>query len=292
VNRREPFLAFLRAGVVAGGAALVLAGCPSTATTAAYTPITGIIIRASSLVSGHGCGTGAGQVYKYAALLSYADEAGAPGAPVYSGVFDCFTDGIFSNLPSSDAGGLDFALTIYAWSHDAFPDALQCPADPNNPCPGDDPGTVLSNAGTPTWTTTCTATQQSGISVVAVCEPLASSSAPPGVDGGAPEASAQQGAISVDTHGFSLGDGGTLRCGPDFDSAHATFQAGSQGGQTSTVTCPAPLIIAPAAAGVTYSIVVQLIKAGSTVGQAACTAAGSTSASAPSIAQCQDATPQ
>jgi hypothetical protein len=285
-------LAFLRAGVVAAGASLVLAGCPSTATTTTYTPITGIIIRASSLVYGHGCGTDPDQIYKYGALLSYADDAGAAGAPVYSGVFDCYTDGIFSNLPTSDGGSLDFALTIYAWNRDGFPDALQCPADPNNPCPGDDPGTLLSNAGTPTWTTTCSATQQSGISVVAVCAPLASSAAPPGDDGGAPESSTAQGAITVDTHGFSTGDGGTLRCGTDFDSARATYQAGAQSGQTSTVTCPAPLTIAPATSGLGYSIVVQLIKAGNTVAQANCSGTGSASASAPSTAQCGDATVQ
>jgi hypothetical protein len=267
----------------------LLAGCPATATTAPYTPITGILVRSSSLVAGHGCGAGPDQVYKYAALLSYADGAGGEGAPVYSGVFDCFTDGIFSNLPSSEAGSLDFALTIYAWDRAAFPGALQCPADPSNPCPGDDPATVLSNAGSPTWTASCSATQQSGISVVAVCGPLQPPGGPgDGGGGGGGGADAGTGTIVVDTHGFALGDGGALRCGSDFDSATATYQAGSQTGQTPTVACPAPITIAPATAGVDYAIAVQLIKAGTPVAHAACTA--TPSGSAPATAQCADAT--
>src|ERR1700745_1041166 len=90
------------------GAALPLAGCPTTDTTASYTPITGILIRSSSLVAGHGCGTGPGQIYRYAAILYYAPDAGGGPGPVEAGVFDCFTDGIFSNLPATPTNSLDF----------------------------------------------------------------------------------------------------------------------------------------------------------------------------------------
>ena len=125
VNRRKALLSSL-AVPFAVAAACALAGCPGTATTTTYTPITGILIRSSSLVTGYGCGTGPGQVYKYAALLKYAEDGGASGPVVYSGVFDCYSDGLFSNLPADDAGSLSFDVTIVAWNAASFPAPLQC----------------------------------------------------------------------------------------------------------------------------------------------------------------------
>jgi hypothetical protein len=171
VIRREPLLRF-SGFLFASAAAVALAGCPTSTAATAYTPVTGILIRSSSLVAGRGCGTGPGQVYRYAAELWYADEAGAPtGDPQYSGVFDCFTDGLFSNLPPQPGTtNYDFTLKIYAYDFADFPAALACPAaaDPCTP----DVQTFEGELGTPTWTTTCSAAQQSGVSVLAVCAPL------------------------------------------------------------------------------------------------------------------------
>lgn len=170
-----------------------LAGCASSAATTTYTPITGVIVSSVDLTAGFGCGTDPGQVYEYAALLSYSDDAGVPQSPVFSGVFACYADGRLSNLPPSDSGSLSFDVTILAWNQASFPPALECfppsPASPNAffPCPGDDVATVLSYEATANWSARCTATQQPGVSVLAVCDPLAPPR-PASEDGGVPEA--------------------------------------------------------------------------------------------------------
>ncbi|HEY1692429.1 MAG TPA: hypothetical protein VGG39_09720 [Polyangiaceae bacterium] len=178
MSRRKPLFSFF---FVAGlGASLVgvLAGCPGTATTTAYTPITGIIIESETLVAGHGCGTGPNQVYKYAAILTYVDDGGVPsGGAFQSSVFDCFAQGIFSNLPADSAGSTSFDIAIVAYDQASYPAALDCPVGANEAglplaCPGDDPDTLMQDEGTPTWTATCTATQQSGVPVLASCTPL------------------------------------------------------------------------------------------------------------------------
>jgi hypothetical protein len=186
VNRRKALVAVLSSGLTAS----VLAGCPSTATTTGYTPVTGIRVSSADLTAGFGCGEAPGQVYAYAALLSYSDDAGVRQAPVYSLVTDCYSDALFSNLPASVSGSLSFAVTILAWNQGSFPAALQCApptvTNPNAayPCPGDEVATVLSSEGTADWSTTCTATQQSGVSVLAVCPPLAPAGGAAGGDSG------------------------------------------------------------------------------------------------------------
>jgi hypothetical protein len=272
----------------------VLAGCPAAATTVAYTPITGILIRSSALVAGYGCGTGAGQVYEYAAFLSYTDDGGPPGPVVYSGVFDCYSDGLFSNLPADDSGSLSFDLTIIAWNRASFPPALACGPVVDDggftTCPGDSPDIVATNEGTPNWITNCTATQQSGVSVLAVCAPLSAThaEADAGVDDASDGGTASTGeAVVVDTHGFVEGDGGTLVCGKDFQEARATYTSGSESG-TATAQCPAPLSITPTVAGGAYAITVELFQAGASVAQVACQATAS--ATAQTTASCGQAT--
>jgi len=299
VNRRKALLSSL-AAPLAVVAACALAGCPGAATTTTYTPITGILIRSSSLVAGYGCGTAAGQVYQYAALLSYINDGGPPGPVEYSGVFDCYSDGLFSNLPADDAGSLSFNVTIVAWNQASFPAALQCdPADSDQgeagftTCPGDTPDTVANDEGIPNWITNCTATQQSGISVIAVCAPL-SSTGGGGNDGGLDDAGADDAATSagqpvlVDTHGFVTGDGGTLVCGTDFQTVRATYSGGSQSGSLSA-ECPAPLSIGSTVPGVTYAIApVELFQSGVDTAQVACQ--GTASATTPTTASCGPAT--
>jgi hypothetical protein len=211
-----------------------LAGCPTTTTTATYTPITGILIRASALEEGHGCGTGANQVYKYAALLSYANDAGGPTLPIVeSGVFDCYTDGLFSNLSASDSGSLDFAVTIYAWNQAAFPPGLACPPGGSAggdaaACPGDNPNNIVTaDAGTPTWTTTCTGTQQSGVSVLAVCGPLQATAS----DGGADASVSETGSADATGEAASTGEAGSGTDGEADGSGDAAGDAsGGDGG--------------------------------------------------------------
>jgi hypothetical protein len=173
-----------------------LAGCTQSSATTFYTPITGIQVRASDVTSGHGCGLGTGQVYKYVALVSNADDdAGRP--PFTSGVFDCFADGLFSNLSSLvDGGDSRFRVDVYEYDSCAFPckklacAQVVCPCDggvaPAGPatCPGDDAAVASQVVATApaNWRATCTATEAAGITSIATCvtvEPNDSDASPP-----------------------------------------------------------------------------------------------------------------
>jgi hypothetical protein len=245
-------------GLIAGAGACAVAACATTAATTTYTPITGIEIPSAALVSGFGCGTGQTQVYRYAAALSYGEdagtepsatpdaeagrpdaqvgvrddaeagatdaeagatdaeagatdaEAGVPGTEVgapevtrvpveqngvpLTNIFDCFADGVFENLPSSDAGSQTFVVTIFAYTKDSYDDAglpanLGCPPalDGGQCTPASEPLTSAQESMAP-WTTVCTATQQQGTPVVAVCAPLESPATGIETDGSAPAA--------------------------------------------------------------------------------------------------------
>ncbi|MGH7271513.1 MAG: hypothetical protein ACREJ3_13875 [Polyangiaceae bacterium] len=181
-----------------------VAGCPSPATTTlTYTPVTKIVIRSSDLIEGHGCGTGADQIYRYAAIVSFAPspttardagDAGASAPAIATSVFDCFADGSFENLPAADGGSQEFSILIRAYAFADFPPALACPggvAADGGVCASQSESAVLGASPPPDWTTTCTATQQQGIPVLAVCGPLVSE------DGG----SASDGDAQPDDHG-------------------------------------------------------------------------------------------
>ena len=204
-------LALAGFAVAAGWGALE--GCASNAPTTSYTPITGIEIPSAEIVAGHGCGAGSpNQVYKYAAVVAFqppivgtqdgaamnvggdADGAAVDGGGVTtaqlvtSGVFDCFADGVFSNLPQDDAGNSNFVVTIYAYDQCSFPQALACSSNAGTACPAEDPNFVTQSvAAQPSnWTTTCTVTQTPGITVNAYCPRLQpQGAAPPCADAGA-----------------------------------------------------------------------------------------------------------
>lgn len=191
------------AAALGGAASLAVAvACNSSTTPNLYTPITGLVIDSSTLVQGVGCGTQADQVYKYAAIANLAGSGERLAGLPASGVFDCFTDGQFANLPTPDGGTTAYTITIYAFDRSAFPAALGACADVQSDaaCPGDDPGTVEKYAGQATWTTTCTASQEQGVSDVAVCGALARTSDASVGDDGATEASSMEAgdAASVD----------------------------------------------------------------------------------------------
>ncbi len=148
--------------------------CGSTATTTAFTPQTGIVVRSESLTTGIGCGTGATQIFKFVAVV--IDGAGNAGA---AGLYDCFADGVLVNLQSTtDGGNTDFTVKVYAFNQAAYTasqssiatDVSQANTSPPTPFNGG----AFSMLGA-TYSTNCTATQQSGIQVVAVCEKLAAS---------------------------------------------------------------------------------------------------------------------
>jgi hypothetical protein len=214
-------------GLVAAAAGAL--GCNSSSATSTFTPITGIEIRSADLVAGIGCGTtvpldgGPGTVFRYAAVLSHAtlDDAGRPevddagaviGAPVFSNIFDCFANGVFENLPASDAGSLTYAISIYAYD---LADYTRAALPPNLGCaPAGSDASVCTPASTPltasqveaaTYVTVCTATQQSGVPVIAVCPPLR----PPGANEVPPAPGADASALDGAADGAAMesGDG-------------------------------------------------------------------------------------
>jgi hypothetical protein len=178
-----------------------LGACTTTATVPGYTPITGILIRSSALVEGFGCGTGPHQVFRYVAIVDYMRDGGTAAqasGPSWTNVFDCFADGVFENLPSSSAGSEAFNVLIFAYDKASYeetslPSNLSCPpgmtADATF-CASSPPVLSATDRALAPWVTTCTATQQQGIPVLAVCAPLsdAKTSAEAGaMDAGAPD---------------------------------------------------------------------------------------------------------
>jgi hypothetical protein len=153
--------------------------------------VTGIIVRAELLTATLGCGRGAEQVYKYAVAVENVD-----GVRVAHGLYDCFADAYFVGLSPSRSGSLDFVVGIKALNKTAF-DAQEnaIVRRPEDPLFLEE---ETFNGIAPTWSTTCSARQQSNIQVLAVCGQLSKS--PPG-------------SIAVRTDGFEGPDGERLRCG-------------------------------------------------------------------------------
>jgi len=201
VNRRRAIVALGSLGAGAGcvAVALALAGCPNTASTSIYTPPTGIQIDSQDLVAGVGCGPGPGQVYRYAVVLGPPERdggAGTPGPAIASGVFNCYSDAIFTNLPSPDGGATQFGLNIYAYDKAAFPEALGgCEySSLSSACPGDDAAVVQRFESEATWKTWCMATQFQGVPQVAQCGELVPTGAAAGDGGDAGETADATGA--------------------------------------------------------------------------------------------------
>ncbi len=150
-------------------ASLVVAGlgCSTTATSTSYTPVTGIYVRADSLVSDYGCGTRAGQVFNYAAVV-YDDSMAVRG----SGLFPCYADGLFANLVGSTTS--NFTLKVYAFDEVAYTSQKSIIDKAINAT--DANGNLVPQTSTlqqlRTYGTDCVATQQNGIQVLAVCKPL------------------------------------------------------------------------------------------------------------------------
>jgi hypothetical protein len=186
----------------AGAVALALAGCPNTASTSIYTPPTGIQIDSQGLVAGLGCGSGPGQVYRYAVVVGPPEPdggAGTPGPAITSGVFDCFSDALFANLPSPGGGATSFGLNVFAYDRASFPGALGgCENLPlTSQCPGDDASVVKRYETQATWTTTCTATQLQGVPQIAKCGELEPTGAGAGDGGDAGQAADAGGALDA-----------------------------------------------------------------------------------------------
>src|SRR6185436_3995006 len=92
----------MRVIVLLVGAALLawFAACAGAGSTSGITTITGIVVRAETLTTGHGCGDKAEQLFKYG-IVVFGKNPGDDRfeVPIAGNVYDCFTDGTFVRLP-------------------------------------------------------------------------------------------------------------------------------------------------------------------------------------------------
>jgi hypothetical protein len=162
--------------VTLGALSLGSAGC-ETATTSDESSITGVVIRTTQLLEGTGCGTRPGQVYKYLAVAVHKGQTDA----VAAGVYDCFADAAFVNLPADPTTGTyDFEIYVYAFDAsryeaqkadiDAVIAAMYPPA--NGPTPAPASVLQLANAREPYARSRCTVTQALTVQSVAACSAL------------------------------------------------------------------------------------------------------------------------
>ena len=124
-----------------GSALLALVGlllpgelaCSSTSPKVSLGPLQGISIPASELTATRGCGTESGNLFKYAAVVRSAEATSANGSDAGSnpalakGLYDCFTDAVFSNLPYGDDGTAPYTIEVRAFDvseYDAQKSAL------------------------------------------------------------------------------------------------------------------------------------------------------------------------
>lgn len=104
---RVAALLALIAALVAGEAA-----CSSASGTVTLTPLTGIMVPASELTALRGCGPESGKVFKYAAVVSPVSSDPMPSVGFSKGVYDCFADALFTNLPYGNDGTARYTIEI------------------------------------------------------------------------------------------------------------------------------------------------------------------------------------
>ena len=282
----------------------VVVACSGSGSSTGIPPITGIVIRAETLTNGRGCGRGPAQLYKYAAIVygytdGPADVKGSYRTPVTAGVYDCFADGTFVELPQT-GGSSTFRLDVFAYSEPAYAAA----------------SATIEGAGTngdalrttnPTWTTVCTATQLRDVQALAVCDPLVSGLAPSSVllrtgvfsradgtasvcirtqggdagtdaggDGGNTGDAASDAATDAAIDGSAEGgtDGGTIApSGLVFSTLRIAVTTNGEAVPESNVVCPDTFVIPNATAGATYDLDVTLLDdAAQLVGKTKCSA--------------------
>lgn len=244
----------------------VLAGlaCSGTSASDTIVPITGVTIRAETLTNGRGCGRGATQIFKYAAVVLGKNPTSPEFDVVLAGnVYDCFSDGQFVELPAS-GGTFDYAIRVFAYNEAAFLAAgdAQVRTAVGNP-------TALP-ATNPTFTTTCSAVQLEFVQSLAVCQQLVV-----GVSGaGAAPATVVLGATT-----FPGPEGGVVTCETDFTSVRFRSVVSGITSDITEARCatltpsfqPYTITVSPAAAPASYVIEVALLRGDASVlGQTTC----------------------
>jgi hypothetical protein len=234
---------------------LGLPACGGTTTTTGISPITGILIRSDALVGARGCGRGPTQVFKYAAVVVDGN-----GSAITAGTYDCFADGSFQNLAIGS-----YTVEIFAFSQAAY-DAQS--SDILSAASSTAPDLPRLRRLSASSTTSCRATQQQNIEVLAVCDPL------------------RETAVEIATDTFPTADGVGVMCKQDYLNvvvARPTLADGStlpgsfgdtvDGGETRTtreVECPASIVLRGIPAGATITAEVDLVFAAVVIAHTRC----------------------
>lgn len=173
-------------------------------------PTTGIVIRAETLYGDRGCGKGPTQLFKYAAIVYNSSD----NTYVTSNVFDCYADGTFVSL--LNGGTASFRLEVFAYTEPAYSAASAV-------INGLNPDALRTTS--PSWTTTCTATQLVDVESLANCQPLR-----PGLTG----LEAKPTGITLATQTFNV-NGQVATCVPGSDAGpdgSTQDDAGDDAGET------------------------------------------------------------
>lgn len=264
----------LLAACALAAASVAPLSCSSSSGSDSLPPITGITVRAETLIAGRGCGRAPTQIFKYAAVV-LGRNPGDPSkfdALVAGNVYDCFADGQFVDLPPS-ADSYEYDVQVYAYNEAAYRAAGDAEVHAATRDPSRFPRT------NPTLTTTCTALQIANVQTLAVCKPF-----PAGT-----------GSIALSTASFALQEGGTVRCNTDYETVRYRPSSGDSFGAAGEARCsqavdggtePVTITIAPVTAPASYLVEVALLRAdGTLLGETTCTA--ETSAGATSAASCK-----
>lgn len=157
--------------------------------------VSGMFINTSLLIGGYTCGVADGDVYKYVAVV-INDKRQIAAA----GVFDCFADGVFANLPGVEAGTISFGVWVYAYDKAHYDqanaknelvnaaqllngvtqlDGAVTPVNVNivpdgGPVQGGYPAALSIICRSPAnYSATCAASSQAGVQFLAYCNTLA-----------------------------------------------------------------------------------------------------------------------
>ena len=154
--------------------ALVLAaGCDSllattTTTTTAAAPVTGLRVRASTMLDGLGCGTGDVDPNVWGGVV----RAKGSTTVLAARVVDCFADLVFHDLPMTDAAVDTYTIDLVAFTLPAW-----------NAVAPDTRTLLLAGRLAPidtlsaTWRSSCEGVQEQGLRRDAVCAPFSASDA-------------------------------------------------------------------------------------------------------------------
>lgn len=190
----KPLSFFVReaAGIALLGGAVAIVACTSlTGSSAAssvvttYAPLTTIEVDANALFERIGCGTSAGQAFKYVVVAWQAGPGGLRTQPNATAVTvtDCYTDALFQNLQNSQLFGANayFSLDVYVFdqpTYDLVGTAFHRDANGNDAVstedfPVDDAGLATGAIATSAlWRTTCFAKQIPNVEALAACDAL------------------------------------------------------------------------------------------------------------------------